>query len=156
MPHDFSVTLRWHNTSPSERELGGEYSHESVVTVPKHAALVASAATAFGGDDRLWNPEELLMAALAQCHMLSFLYAANQAGVEILDYVDEVEGQMEYKGGAGAMTSVTLRPHVVTEATPEIIERLHEEAKVMCVMRASMNFPINLESVVSLPEPNVN
>ncbi|MEY4312720.1 MAG: hypothetical protein RLZZ319_229 [Actinomycetota bacterium] len=156
MAHDFSVTLRWHNTPPSERELGGDYSHEAVVTVPGHAVLVTSAAEAFGGDARLWNPEELLMAALAQCHMLSFLYAANQAGIEILDYTDEVEGQMEYSGGSGAMTWVTLRPHVVTTASADVVERLHEEAKVMCVLRASMNFPINLESVTSLPEPNVN
>lgn len=156
MPHDFSVALRWRNTPPAERELGGDYSHESIITVPGHAVLVGSAATAFGGDGRLWNPEEMLMAALAQCHMLSFLYAANQAGVEIVDYSDEVAGQMDYKSGAGAMTFVTLRPHVVTTASPEIVERLHDEAKVMCVMRSSVNFPINLESVTSPPEPNVN
>lgn len=151
MNHDFEIRLRWHNTHPAEREIGGDYSHESIVTSDKHSALVVSAAGGFGGDVRLWNPEELLMAAIAQCHMLSFLYAANQSDIEIHDYVDETRGTMAYQGGSGAMTSVTLRPTITTSASHEDVDRLHEEAKAMCVLRASVNFPIHIESVTTGP-----
>ena len=156
MNHNFEIRLRWHNTDPGEREIGGDYSHESIITSDKHATLVASAAGGFGGDVRLWNPEELLMAALAQCHMLSFLYAAHQAGIEIADYVDETIGTMNYQGGAGAMTSVTLRPRIETNARASDVDRLHEEAKAMCVMRASVNFPVHVESVTTPPSVNLN
>lgn len=156
MTHDFAVTLRWHRTPVSDRQIGGNYSHESVVTSAGHPVIVASAAEDFGGDTRLWNPEELLMAAIAQCHMLSFLYAAHEAGVAITDYSDEVSGTMEYQGGSGAMTEVVLRPHVVTDANTDTVDALHEAAKAMCVLRSSVNFPIKLVSVVSLPEPNVD
>ena len=151
MNHDFDIRLRWHNTDPNAREIGGEYSHESIVTAEKHAALVTSAAGAFGGDVRLWNPEELLMAAIAQCHMLSFLYAAHQRGIEIVDYVDETRGTMSYQGGAGAMTSVTLRPTVTTLASEAEVDQLHDEAKAMCVLRASVNFPVHVDSVTTSP-----
>jgi organic hydroperoxide reductase OsmC/OhrA len=156
MNHDFEIRLRWRKTHPSAREIGGEYSHESIVTSDKHAALVASAAEGFGGDVRLWNPEELLMAAIAQCHMLSFLYAAHQAGIDIEDYVDETRGTMNYQGGKGAMTSVLLRPTITTVASASDVDRLHEEAKGMCVMRASVNFPILVESVTVLPDTTIN
>lgn len=156
MNHDFEIRLRWHKTPASAREIGGEYSHESIVTSEKHSALVVSAAEGFGGDTRLWNPEELLMASIAQCHMLSFLYAAHQAGIAIDDYVDETTGTMSYQGGSGAMTSVTLHPTITTTADHVDIDRLHDEAKAMCVLRASVNFPIHLESVVLAPEATIN
>jgi len=156
MNHNFEIRLRWHNTNPTEREIGGDYSHEAIITSDKHATLVASAAEGFGGDVRLWNPEELLMAAIAQCHMLSFLYAAHEEGIDVVDYVDETTGTMNYQGGAGAMTSVTLRPTIATSASAEDVDRLHEQAKAMCVLRASVNFPVNVESVTTLPDANLN
>ncbi|MDP4586292.1 MAG: OsmC family protein [Microbacteriaceae bacterium] len=126
------------------------------MTADKHAALVASAAEGFGGDVRLWNPEELLMAAIAQCHMLSFLYAAHEAGIDIVDYVDETRGTMNYQGGKGSMTNVTLRLTITTTASAVDVERLHDEAKELCVMRASVNFPILIESVTVLPDATIN
>ena len=96
------------------------------------------------------------MAAIAQCHMLSFLYAAHEAGIAIADYVDETTGTMSYQGGSGVMTSVTLRPTIETTASAADVERLHEEAKAMCVLRASVNFPVNVESVTTLPGANLN
>jgi organic hydroperoxide reductase OsmC/OhrA len=156
MRHSFAVNLRWRNTQAFDGDLSREYSHEGFATIPGHAAIVTTAATDFGGDPNLWNPEELLMTALAQCHLLSFLYIANRDGIEIVDYIDEVTGEMEFSGGTGRMSSVTLAPVVVTEADPASIAAMHEEAKGMCVMRASVNFPVHLEAVVQRPEPTVN
>lgn len=156
MRHTFAVNLRWRNTRAFDGELVREYSHEGFATIPGHAALVTSAATDFGGDPNLWNPEELLMTAIAQCHLLSFLYIANRDGIEIVDYTDEVEGAMDFSGGTGAMHSVTLKPVVVTEADPAVIGAMHEEAKGMCVMRQSVNFPIIVAGDVLRPEPTVD
>jgi organic hydroperoxide reductase OsmC/OhrA len=156
MRHTFAVNLRWRNTRAFDGELVREYSHEGFATIPGHAALVTSAATDFGGDPNLWNPEELLMTAIAQCHLLSFLYIANRDGIEIVDYTDEVEGSMDFSGGTGAMNSVTLKPLVVTTADPALIAAMHEEAKGMCVMRQSVNFPIIVAGDVRPPEPTVD
>ncbi len=156
MRHTFAVNLRWRNTRAFDGELVREYSHEGFATIPGHAALVTSAAPDFGGDPNLWNPEELLMTAIAQCHLLSFLYIANRDGIDIVDYIDEVEGSMDFSGGTGAMHSVTLKPVVVTEADPAVIAAMHDEAKGMCVMRQSVNFPIIVAGDVQRPEPTVN
>lgn len=156
MRHTFALNLRWRNTRAFDGELVREYSHEGFATIPGHAAIVTSAATDFGGDPNLWNPEELLMTAIAQCHLLSFLYIANRDGIDIVDYIDEVEGAMDFSGGSGRMQSVTLKPTVYTEADPAVIAAMHEEAKGMCVMRASVNFPIDIVGDVRAPEPTVD
>jgi len=36
------------------------------------------------------------------------------------------------------------------------VDRLHEEAKAMCVLRASVNFPVTVESVTRPPTVNLN
>ena len=54
------------------------------------------------------------------------------------------------------MTSVTLRPTIETNASAADVDRLHEEAKAMCVLRASVNFPINVESVTTSPGTTLN
>jgi hypothetical protein len=36
------------------------------------------------------------------------------------------------------------------------VNRLHDEAKAMCVLRASVNFPVNVEPVTTLPGANLN
>lgn len=156
MRHNFAVNLRWRNTQAFDGDLVREYSHEGFATIPGHAAIVTSAATEFGGDPNLWNPEELLMTAIAQCHLLSFIYIANRDGVQIVDYLDEVTGEMEFSGGTGRMTSVTLRPVVYTLADAALVASMHEEAKGMCVMRASVNFPIEIVGDVRAPDPTVN
>lgn len=156
MRHTFAVSLRWRNTRAFDGELVREYSHEGFATIPGHAALVTSAAPDFGGDPNLWNPEELLMTAIAQCHLLSFMYIANRDGHEIVDYLDDVEGEMQFSGGSGHMTSVTLKPTVVTHLDPAVVAAIHEEAKGMCVMRQSVNFPINIVGDVRAPEPTVD
>ena len=51
--------------------------------------LPGSSDPAFRGDARRYNPEELLVAALASCHMLWYLHLCADAGVTVLAYRDE-------------------------------------------------------------------
>jgi organic hydroperoxide reductase OsmC/OhrA len=41
--------------------------------------IAGSSDSTFRGDAARWNPEQLLLAALAQCHMLSYLHACAAA-----------------------------------------------------------------------------
>lgn len=53
-------------------------------------SLADSADPAFRGDPARWNPEQLLVAALAQCHMPWLLGLTANAGVVVTGYVDHV------------------------------------------------------------------
>ncbi len=57
------------------------------------------------------DPEEMLVAALSNCHMLSFLHVARLAGFSVAAYSDHAEGVMEeIAPGKQAVTKVALHP----------------------------------------------
>ncbi len=158
MTHTFAISLAWRNGPASNGETLRGYSRDGEISAVDHAPIVVSAAGGFSGDITRWNPEELLMGALAQCHMLSFLWVAHSEGVTVVSYEDSVIGEMEMRGGSGAMTEVTLRPTVVvdSEAVAARVGEFHERAKAMCVIRSSVNFPVLLESNVEVSSPRVH
>jgi organic hydroperoxide reductase OsmC/OhrA len=51
-----------------------------VVRVSGKPDLLGSSAPEFRGDAARWNPEELLVAALSQCHMLWYLHLCAENG----------------------------------------------------------------------------
>jgi organic hydroperoxide reductase OsmC/OhrA len=97
------------------------------------------------------SPEDLLVASLSACHMLSFLHRAVLAGANVVDYTDTASGTMkETANGGGTFTEVVLRP-VVTVQTVEMAERceqLHDEAHERCFIASSIAFPVRLEATV--------
>src|SRR5262252_657364 len=56
--------------------------------------IPGSSDPAFRGAAKRWNPEELLVASLSQCHMLWYLALCAQAGVVVVDYRDRPQGTM--------------------------------------------------------------
>jgi organic hydroperoxide reductase OsmC/OhrA len=110
--------------------------------------LLGSADPTFRGDAARFNPEELLLAALSQCHLLSYLHACVMAGVVVVDYSDQATGIMVTTAdGGGHFTEVTLHPTVTIAAgsDPDAAEHAHETATRMCFIASSVNFPVRHE-----------
>src|SRR5271156_1291163 len=82
------------------------------------------------------DPEEMLVAALSTCHMLSFLHIARLAGFTVAAYRDHAAGVMEdIAPGKQAITKVVLQPQIQwTGPAPdnEMLSRLHDEAHEVC------------------------
>ena len=90
--------------------------------------LAGSSDPHFRGDADRWNPEELLVAALSQCHLLAFLHAAATAAWSWSTTPTRPPATLATEGTGGRMTGVVLRP-VVTVAEPEMAAKcaeLHE------------------------------
>jgi organic hydroperoxide reductase OsmC/OhrA len=108
---------------------------------------------AFRGDAARWNPEELLLMSLSQCHLLWYLDLAARAGVVVVAYVDDPVGAMaEDPDGSGRFTAVTLRPAVtITDpAKRDIAAALHTEAHAMCFIARSVNFPVDAQPTITV------
>lgn len=148
MEHRFASTLRWLPDLTENRADPGSYSRNALVSISGHPDVETTAATGFGGGSDRWNPEELLLAAISQCHMLSFLYEANRRGVEVHGYEDTATASMEYKGGGGAMTEARLSLSVITDVSAELVAEISQNAEKYCVLRSSVNFPITVTTSV--------
>jgi organic hydroperoxide reductase OsmC/OhrA len=92
----------------------------------------------------------MLIAALAQCHLLSYLYVAVANGIVVEDYQDAAEGVLvTTPDGAGRFREVVLRPVVTISAgDPEVAQRIHADANRLCFIASSVNFPVRHEPTV--------
>lgn len=146
--HRYRLTVRWTGDTGAGTSGYRGYRRDHEVDAPGKPTIPGSADPAFRGDPQRWNPEELLLAALAQCHMLWYLHLAAARGVVVRSYVDTPEGTMaEHADGSGEFTEVVLRPEV-TITDPDLVEvagALHEEANRHCFVARSVAFPVRHE-----------
>ncbi len=151
--HEYTTHIRWtgnHGTGTSEYRAYGR-NHE--ITAPKKSAPIAGSSDPhFRGEAARYNPEDLLIASLSACHMLSYLHLCAINDVVVTAYEDEALGSMrENKDGSGEFTEVMLRPRVTITAASDRTKamELHEEAGKLCFIARSVNFPVRHEPTIS-------
>lgn len=153
--HEYLVGIEWLGDRGTGTSGYRDYGRQLVVRAEgKQHVIEASADKTFHGDADRWNPEEMLVAALAQCHMLSYLHMAVRAGVVVTAYTDSAVGIMEQKGMGGRFTEVVLRP-MVTVADAAMADRAlaaHAEAYENCFIASSVNFPVLHEPTILVAE----
>jgi organic hydroperoxide reductase OsmC/OhrA len=114
-------------------------------------AVTGSSAPAYFGNAAAVNPETLLLAALASCHMLTFLAIAAKLGFQVSSYRDRAEGTLA-KNAAGrvAITHCTLKPEIGFSGdklpTPEELRKLHDSAHRNCFIANSLNSQVEIIS----------
>lgn len=107
--------------------------------------ILGSAATVYRGDASRYNPEELVVAAIAGCHMLWYLHLCADAGVIVVDYQDDASGKLtETDDGNGRFSEVMIRPRVTIKRAADVAAAtvLHDQAHKFCFIANSMNFPV--------------
>lgn len=146
-PHRYRVDVVWTGNRGTGTDGYRNYSRNHVIRVPGKPELIGSADPTFRGDATRHNPEDMLVAALSTCHMLSYLHMATVAGVVVTDYRDAAEGTMVTEGDGGHFTEVVLRPIVTITAAsdPAKAEAAHEAAHHACFIANSVNFPVRCE-----------
>ena len=150
LEHHYALEIEWTGNRGTGTSDYKSYGRDHLVRAEGKPAIDGSSDRSFRGDAERWNPEELLLAALSQCHMLSYLHVAATNGIVVESYVDVATGTMEQThDGGGHFTTATLRPRVTISAGDLALAlELHHEASSKCFIAASVNFPIMHEPVV--------
>ncbi len=154
MSHTYSANVQW------QRDAGTpftdqRYSRRHELRFDGGAVIAASSAVSSvplpWSDPSAVDPEEMLVAAVASCHMLWFLSLAAKARHVVDRYSDAAEGVMT-KNGAGKLwlSQVTLRPRVTFAAdrgpTPEALDALHHQAHEECFIANSVRSRVRVVS----------
>jgi len=134
--------------------LRGRYSREHDLAFDAPIALRGSASPHVvpkpWSTEAAIDPEEMLVAAIAACHMLSFLQAARDAGVVVTAYRDAAEGVLEKNPeGRWWVSRVTLRPQIMYAGEapgPAAVEGLHHAAHEMCFIANSVKTEVVVEA----------
>lgn len=152
--HRYEVTIAWTGNRGEGTARYRAYARDHEVMADGRPAILGSSDPAFRGDPARWNPEQLLVASLSQCHMLAYLHQCAVSGVVVVAYEDRAEGLMrETEDGGGRFTEVTLRPEVtVADASmTDAAVDLHQRAHDLCFIASSVGFPVRHEPEIHLP-----
>jgi organic hydroperoxide reductase OsmC/OhrA len=110
-------------------------------------AVPGDTTPAFLGQGDGADPEALYAAAMASCHMLTFLALAARQGIVVDAYADAPTAFLERDtSGKTWVTRVVLKPRVTfaEPVAPETLARLHELAHRGCYLAQSVNTKITV------------
>jgi len=107
--------------------------------------LAASASPTYRGDADKADPEDMLVAALSSCHMLSFLAIAAKKKLTVTSYQDDAVGFLENDGGKLWITRVILRPKVAIDTDAETLSHIHHLAHEACFIANSVKTNVTVE-----------
>ncbi len=150
--HRYQLTAEWTGNRGTGTSGYRDYDRSVTISTDGKPDLLASADKPFRGDPARWNPEDMLLAALSQCHLLSYLHACVTAGVVVVGYTDAATGIMRQQGDGGAFAEVVLHPRV-TVADASMVDAAmaaHEQAHEWCFIANSVNFPVRHEAVIDV------
>jgi len=143
--HNYKLTVKWTGNKGTGTSSYRAYDRNHEILVEGKTTISGSADPTFHGDKTVHNPEDLLLASLSACHMMSYLHVCVKNGIVVTDYIDEATGIMVVNDdGSGHFIEVTLNP-VVTITDKTLLEKaneLHKEANKLCFIANSVNFPV--------------
>ena len=154
--HRYTVTNRWTGNLGTGTSNYRAYSRSHELSTPaKSSPIAGSSDPMFRGDPARYNPEELLVGALSACHMLWALHYCADAGIVVIEYVDDAYGEIvDRPDGSGEFTRVILRPRmkIADAARIEDAIALHGRVHAVCAIARSVNFSVTCEPVVTAGE----
>jgi len=144
--HDYTARILWTgNRGTGTRDYRG-YGRTWNVETPGKPVIRCSNDPLLGGDPGLHNPEDMLIAALAACHMLWFLHLASDAGITVTAYADDPLAVGETDAdGASRFLRATLRPRIRVVPGTDLhrADALHGAVHDYCFIARSVNFPVD-------------
>jgi len=151
--HTYGASVQWQRGA-GESFIDQRYSRRHELRFDGGAVMPGSSAVSSvplpWSDPSAIDPEEMLVASIASCHMLWFLSLAAKAGHVVDRYSDAAEGVMT-KNAAGKLwvSQVTLRPKVTFASghgpTPGTLEALHHKAHDECFIANSVKSEVRCE-----------
>jgi len=137
----FNVDLNWNRDSSDFSHASFNRNHQIQFSCGIH--LEASSAPEYLGDSGKANPEEIFLASVASCHMLTFLAIAAKSRYVVDRYQDSPEASLEKnEAGMPVISRVHLKPKVEFSGDKipdeEKIKILHEKAHKYCFIANSV------------------
>jgi organic hydroperoxide reductase OsmC/OhrA len=144
--HHYALSIEWTGNLGTGTSDYRAYTRDHLISAENKPNIPGSSDPHFRGDKTRYNPEEMLVAALSSCHMLSYLHLCAVNKVMVLEYKDNATGTMvENPDGSGQLTEATLNPVVKVKDSSMNAKalELHEQAEKMCFIASSVNFPVH-------------
>ena len=157
MTHEYRASVTWKRADDAKftdqrYSRAHEWSFDGGITVPASSSPL-SVRLPYSVPEAV-DPEEALVAALASCHMLTFLYVAAKQGFVIDAYADDAVGEMtKNERGKLWVSKVTLSPKITftgdKRPSPEQLDELHHLAHEECYIANSVKSEVVVHGAMS-------
>lgn len=137
-PHHYEVSLTWKGGETSELSSG-----------PRPVLPGGPPAQFDGTDETRWSPEHLVLAALAQCLMLTWISLNKRSQIPLKGWESKGESTLEKTKEGLVFTSFKLSVTLKTDAERvEEARRVLDTAKRYCIIANSLKTAPTLEATV--------
>lgn len=143
--HTYPLSLHWRGATGDP-----VFNRSAVARTPGKHDIEVGTAIGDGADQTRWNPEDLLGASLAQCHMLTFLALAAKVKLDVLAYDDAVTVELDTVEKVTKVTRIVLSPTIaVAPGTDhEKVVTMFEKAHKYCFIGNSLTAEIVMSPTV--------
>lgn len=144
----FEINLLW--SKKTDQEYKYEiFDRNHSIYFGGNQTLINSASPEFYGSKEATNPEELLAASLASCHMMTFLAITSKSGYVVEQYKCRAVAKLgKNEQGKMAVLEIDLYPQVNFSGTkiPDEaqLKSLHEKSHNNCFIAQSIKSKINI------------
>lgn len=143
--HEYAARVIWTGSGEAGTSDYASYDRDHRIVIAGKSDIDGSADPAFRGAPDRHNPEDLFLAAIAACHMLTYLSLCARKGVRVLSYDVAASGGLALTAaGGGRFDAVTLEPVVTVAAGSdlELATRLDDVAHEQCFIANSCSVPV--------------
>ena len=142
-PHRYDVTA----TAVPDGDV-----HVATEDVPP---LATTTPREFDGPGGRWSPEALLVAAVADCFVLTFRGLARASKLPWMSLDVDTSGTLDRQDGVTRFTEVHLRAtlSVPPDTSEDAAKRVLQKAEDRCLVSRSLNATVHLESIVTVAQP---
>jgi organic hydroperoxide reductase OsmC/OhrA len=127
---------------------------DSIVSLSAPGVVDISSAppVQFGGPGDQWSPESLLVAAVADCFILSFRAIARASKLDWIELSCEVDGSLDRTDTGLRFTGFTVRASLVIDAGGDLAkaEKLMHKAEQTCLITNSLIADSQLDTKVTI------
>lgn len=138
LPHHYAAT------AAADRDENVDLSSEGLTSIS------SAPPAAFGGPGNLWSPETLLIAAVADCFVLTFKAIARASKFDWISLTCEAKGTLDRVDNVTRFTDITQ--HVVLDVPQgtdeQMAMRLLEKSEQACLITNSLKSGSRLEATV--------
>ncbi len=128
---------------------------EITLSSPRLPSLASAAPAEFGGPGDRWSPETLLVAAVADCFILTFRAIAGLSKLKWTSLTCDVVGTLDRVDRVLQFTRFDVRARLVVPAgaNAEQAHRLMVKVEQGCLVTSSLKGPSHLEATVDVTPP---
>jgi len=116
--------------------------------------LVSAPPAQFGGPGDQWSPEQLLVASIADCFILTFRAVARASKLGWSNLETAAEGVLERVDRVTRFTTITISATLTVPADTDVdkARRLLEKAEEACLITNSLSVDVHLDTEVTVTD----